>query len=232
MLFVLTFDTDWAEPELVDDTLKILNDFRLSATFFVTNPLDFSRFRNHELAIHPNFSGYENQEEVLKKTLEFLPEKKSKGSRSHKLYNNSPLIASYEKFGIEYDSNYYIPDIKNPEPFFFGYADVLEFPMFFADNGYFSTHNEFNIENINLKDQGTKVFLFHPFHIFMNTNSIDFYEKNKQYYKNFEVLQKNQNKESGTRELFINFLEYIEKNQIETKTLETINDQIRANKLR
>ncbi len=230
MLFALTFDTDWAVPELIDDTLKILDDFHFSATFFITNSIDFSKFKNHELAIHPNFSGYSDQEEILKNTLDILPTKKSKGSRSHKLFHNSTLIASYEKFGIEYDSNYYIPDMENPEPFFFGYADVLEFPMFFADNGYFSTHNEFNITNINLEDQGTKVFLFHPFHIFMNTPNDDFYEKIKNNYKNFDFLQNNVNQGSGTRELFLNFLEHIEKNNIQTSTLEKINEEIRINR--
>ena len=182
-MFGLSFDTDWAGPELIDDTLKILDDFHLSGTFFITNPIDFSKFKNHELAIHPNFSGYSDQEEVLKKTIDFLPTKKSKGSRSHKLYHNSPLISSYEKFGIEYDSNYYIPNSSKPEPFFFGYADVLEIPIFFADNGHFASNNTFELSNLNLENNGVKIFLFHPFHIYMNSNSNDFYEKIKHNYK-------------------------------------------------
>lgn len=140
-------------------------------------------------------------------------------------------MVSYEKFGIEYDSNYYIPCILKPEPFFFGYADVLEIPIFFADNGHFTTSNDFRLSTLNLDDMGVKNFLFHPFHIYMNSNSNSFYEKIKHNYKKFDFLKNEINKNPGTRDLFVRFLEYLEKNNIETFTLESINNKIRKNKV-
>jgi len=137
----------------------------------------------------------------------------------------------YEKLGIEYDSNYYMPSIKKPEPFFFEWVNVLEIPVFFCDDAHFMKSSKFDLSDINLDDSGVKVFLFHPFHVFMNSDSEQFYEKNKANYKNIEFLSKNKQQEiEGTRNLFLKLLEYIEKNDIETRTLTEINDIWRRDK--
>ena len=65
----------------------------------------------------------------------------------------------------------------------------------------------------------------------MNSDSEQFYEKNKANYKNIEFLSKNKQQEiEGTRNLFLKLLEYIEKNDIETRTLTEINDIWRRDK--
>jgi len=230
-MFVISIDADWALQPLLEDTVNLLNDFNLKSTFFITNKIDFSSLKNHELAIHPNYEGFSTQETVIKKTLEILPSKKTKGCRSHKFYYNSPLMEIYEKLGIEYDSNYYMPSIKKPEPFFFEWVNVLEIPVFFCDDAHFMKSSKFDLSDINLDDSGVKVFLFHPFHVFMNSDSDQFYEKNKANYKNIEFLSKNKQQEiKGTRNLFLKLLEYIEKNDIETRTLTEINDIWRRDK--
>jgi len=76
-MFAISIDTDWAIQPLIDDTIKLLDDFKLNSTFFVTNKIDFSSLKNHELAIHPNYEGFSTQETVIKKTLEILPSKKN-----------------------------------------------------------------------------------------------------------------------------------------------------------
>ena len=227
-MFVFTFDTDWALEPLLDDTLKLLNDYKIKSTFFLTNKIDSNLLNNHELAIHPNFEGFSNQEEILSKTLEILPTKKSKGCRSHKLYHNSPLMMSYEKFGIEYDSNYYLPDYNNIQPFFLKWANVLEIPIYFCDDAHYETNSSFDLKNINLNNEGIKVFLFHPFHIFMNTSSDKDYQQHKSNYKDFEYLDNHKNSDNpGTRSLFVKILDFVEKNNIETKTMAEVNDYYR-----
>lgn len=231
-MFVISIDSDWAIEPLIKDTVEILKEYGIKATFFLTNKIDFNILNGHELAIHPKFTTFSNQEKILSKTLDILPTKRCKGSRSHRMYCNSPLIASYEKFGIEYDSNFDIPESSMCNPFFFKGVDVLEIPVYLTDDGQFSTMSSFDLEGVNLDDSGVKVFLFHPFHIYMNTASNADYQKNKPYYKNFKYLQKNRNTaKKGTRNLFLNLLDYIENNDIKTKTMEQVNNIWRQKRL-
>lgn len=231
MLFVVTIDLDWAVEPLLRDTVQILNDYGIKATFFLTNPVDFGILHGHEIAIHPIFEKFSEQEEVLKNTLDFLPTKQSKGSRSHRMYFNSPLLSIYEKFGIKYDSNFDIPVESMCQPFFFKGSDVLEIPVYFADDTHFHTSSRFDLQGVNLNDSGVKVFLFHPFHIFMNTNSNEFYQSHKPNYKNYDYLSKHRNDKNGIRNLFINLLDYIKDHNIETKTMEQVNEIWRNDKL-
>ena len=223
-MFAISIDTDWVIEPVIDDTLNILDDYKITATFFITNKINFNKLKNHELAIHPNLNSIVEQEKTLEETIQILPSKKTRGCRCHKLFHNSPLMKSYEKFGIEYDSNYYLPN-QSIQPFFFGWADVLEIPIFASDMGYFFQHSKFNIENIQLNDDSIKVFLFHPIHIFMNTKNFEQYENIKSFSKDEEYLHSMRKiNENGTRTLFIQLLEFIEKNKIETLPLEKIND--------
>ena len=229
-MFAISIDTDWAVQPLIDETAKLLNDFNIKATFFVTNKFDFKKIQHHELSIHPNFENNLDYEKVLKTCLNFLPTKKSKGTRSHRLHYNTTLPKIYEQLGIEYDSNYILPNFTNPKPFFIPNSNVLEIPFYFGDDQLFQENN-FKISSISLRDSGVKVFMFHPFHIFMNTPSYEFYLKTKKYYKNFNQLEKNKNNsQPGIKDFFISFLEHIEKNDITTKTLLDINNEWRNHK--
>lgn len=224
-MFVLTIDVDWALEELIQDVVELINERKLHSTFFLTNQINFSKLDNHELAIHPYFNSIGNEETTLKNTIDLLPQKQTKGSRSHKLFHSSSILQLYKKYGIEYDSNYYIPSSTQIEPFMIDWADVLEIPFFFADDAYYDTKNRFDLSDINLDDKGVKVFLFHPFHIFMNTRNSYDYSKHKVYYNNFEYLNKNRNiVTKGTRDIFISLLDYIKKNKIETKTMNEVNN--------
>lgn len=224
-VFIISIDADWVSQPLLNDTANILNDFRIKGTFFLTNKIDENKLENHELAIHPNFYGAANYDEVLERTLNILTTRKSKGSRSHKLFYDTPLMASYKKYGIEYDSNYYLSNYDKPMPFFFQRSQILEIPFFFADDSYFFLNSNFELDGINLQDSGVKVFLFHPFHIFMNSNSLDDYQRLKPYYTNYEYLNTRKNYDKpGIRNLFIKLLEFIENRKVETKTMAEINE--------
>ena len=106
----------------------------------------------------------------------------------------------------------------------------MEIPIYASDIGYFYKNTRFNLDKINLDDVGVKVFLFHPFHIFMNTSSLEHYEKLRPFFHNEEHLFSNRKlHENGTRTLFIQLLEYFEKNQIETLRMDEINKIFRMN---
>ena len=229
-MYAITIDADWASNELIQDTVNLLNERKLQTTFFITNKINFSNLNNHELAIHPNFETLGEEEIVFKNIINLLPENKTKGCRSHKLLNSSTIFQLYKKFGIEYDSNYYIPSSNHSQPFLIDWADVVEIPFYFADDAYYETKKNFTLSDIDTSDNGVKVFLFHPFHIFMNTSSVDDYIKHKNFYHDFEYLEKNKNtQKNGIRNMFISLLDHIEKNNIETKTMYEINSIFRKN---
>ena len=89
----------------------------------------------------------------------------------------------------------------------------------------------FDINKINLVDLGVKVFLFHPFHIFMNTSSLSDYTKFKEHYHDLPFLQQYRNlNKKGIRNLFLDLLAYIKSNKIEIKTMDEVNMYYRQNK--
>lgn len=229
-MFVFTIDSDWAINEVIEDVSNLFESYEIKSTFFLTNEIDFSILKNHELAIHPNFENSTNFEEILQKTLNFLPSKKSLGSRSHKLYYNSTLPTIYQKFGIEYDSNYILFNYEKPLPFYIPHTSILEIPFFFGDDALFDSTNEFEIKNYNLNDSGVKVFMFHPIHIFLNTRTIDDYYKVKKYYKDFSKLKEFRNtSKKGIRNIFEDFLKYTKSKKIQTYTMKQVNDYWRKN---
>ena len=52
-LFCLSVDEEWANPEVLSDLLRMLDERRLRATFFCTKP--GVEVPGHERALHPNF---------------------------------------------------------------------------------------------------------------------------------------------------------------------------------
>ena len=223
-MFGLSFDTDWAMDSMIDDTLNLLNEYNVKSTFFITNKINFNKLKNHELAIHPNLNSIIDQEKILEESIQILPSKETKGCRCHRLFHNSSLMKSYEKLGIEYDSNYYMPYEKNIQPFLFEWTDVLEIPIYASDIGYFYKNTKFNLDKFDLSDVGVKIFLFHPFHIFMNTSSNEHYEKLRPFFNDEEYLFSNRKlSTNGTRTLFIQLLEHLEKNHLESFRMDQIN---------
>ena len=96
----------------------------------------------------------------------------------------------------------------------------------------FSTLPNFDLDKINLDDSGVKVFDFHPSHVYMNTHSLDEYEKIKQNYHDVDYLNSVKNYEKpGNRNVFFKILDFIEKNNIEHKTMIEINDLFRSNSI-
>ena len=207
-MFGISIDTDWAVQQVIDDVRKILNEFKIQATFFLTNKIDTTNLNNHELGIHPNYEGETNYESIIQKTLEYLPNKSAKGVRSHKLFYTTSLPTIYKKYGIEYDSNYILPSYESVKPFFIPNSDILEIPFVFGDDQLFSNNTKMKIQDLPLKDSGVKVFMFHPIHIFMNTDSTETYLKFKKYNANFDKLNEiRDHSRTGIRSIFLDFLD-------------------------
>lgn len=221
----ITIDIEWAPDALIENCLDMLNESKIKATFFATHDheTDLSR---HEIAIHPNMLLNTWKEEV-KKLIKSYPD--AKGARFHSLWISAKIYEYLGDCGIEYSSNYYMYNQANICPFMsFNY--IVEIPIFFMDNLHIIFHENsakrdlFSISKLNLKSPGIKVFDFHPIHLYLNTENLGRYEKAKKYYHNPKKLIDFKNNGIGTKNLFIELLEYIKQNKIKTYTLEQIHE--------
>ena len=107
--------------------------------------------------------------------------------------------------------------------------NVCSIPIFFMDRYYMEYGingiKNFSIDELNLSSPGIRVFDFHPIHIFLNTNSLKRYNELKSRYHDFDYLSKNIMEGPGTRTMFIQLLEHISDNGIETYTMSEINQK-------
>jgi hypothetical protein len=219
----ITIDIDWAHNEVLEKCASILDEYGINATFFCTHKHDIHIGNNHELAIHPNYNCNESYEETIGKLMKLYPQ--ANGVRSHGLYSYYKLYSIYEEYGLRYESNYFMYKQANIAPFK-TLNNILQLPIFFSDGSHtvMSGNNNFKLEQFNLKDRGLKVFLFHPIHIFLNTNDLKIYQRAKKYYHEPDKLKNFYNEDDGTRSLFTRLLDYINANSIKTYTMEEINN--------
>ena len=103
-------------------TLDIIEKHNIKATFFVTHETKLLvRMWNNpniELGIHPNFNPLlngdfrygKNFEEVIEYYKNIVPE--AVGVRSHSMTQNSPILDTFEKFGLIYDCNTFTGEIQ------------------------------------------------------------------------------------------------------------------------
>ena len=155
----ITIDLDWAIDSEIFYMLDILSSYDIRSTIFCTHLIDFSNFKEHELAIHPNFLfQYKKSDgDILKSIMKLYPD--AVGVRSHCLYRHSRLLPMFKESGIMYESNYFIP-YKVVEPFFLDNG-ILEIPIYFGDDSKIQT---------NVEPEGFKVYMFHPSNVFKNYN--------------------------------------------------------------
>jgi hypothetical protein len=183
----------------------------------------------HEAAIHPNFERKKSPQEATMELLQLFP--KARGVRSHALAISTRIFEIYAQSGLTYDSSYYMFN-KIIWPFS-TVGNMLEMPIFFEDDLYFKQKEkqEFSLQNLNLESPGLKIFNFHPVHIFLNTYSMSHYLEAKEDYHIPKKLAKKRGKKPGTRNIFIELLEYIQNNCKKTYSLSEIENMTRSGKL-
>ena len=190
-MIALTFDIDWAPDFILNDLIELLEKHSVKGTFFATHKskvIDNIILANHEVGIHPNFNpNFEGKgkhfKTVIDELLYFYPN--SQGVRFHSLGHNSHCIAYCSDKGIKYDSSIYFPLQTEP---YLDYSGIYRVPHQIADlqlviNGRIDI--SFDIYNPKL----LYVFDFHPFHIFLNTLTLDQVQKAKPFLKNYQRLK-------------------------------------------
>ena len=215
-----TFDVDWASDNMVNQLIDICIAKNLKATFFVTHHSStLNRLRNvpeqFEIGIHPNFLSGSTQgsteEEIFNYCKKLAPEAVS--IRTHCIYQHGKLYDAFNKyFGSKIvDSSICMPGIDNIQPFelYTSNGCLVRVPFFWADDYYLLGKQKLEPEAlINLN--GSKVYMFHPIHIFHNTTSMEHYNAVKSNIE-FDKFQGN-----GIFDVFINLVDIVLRKKIET----------------
>jgi len=213
----LTFDIDWAHDQIIEDVLQLLDLYEVWATLFVTHktgvlsPGLFQRHQ-HEIGLHPNFNqllrGESNGKDFLgicSELKEIYPDASS--VRSHSLCFGSLIQTAYESLEITHDSSIIIPYQNNSFPLspWNMWDGLTRVPYFFCDYVTAMTADA-AIESIASR-VGLKVFDFHPIHVFLNTESLDRYERTRDLHHNPKELIKHRYDGYGTRTRLIELLD-------------------------
>lgn len=212
----ITLDIDWAHDEVLWDAIELLEGAGVKATWFITHQtalLEKMRAnRKFELGVHPNFNFLlngdnrlgKNAKEVVERLLHIVPEAVS--VRSHSLTQNSNLLAMFKTLGLTHDCNHLIAEqtgiILKPWLLWNGLVRV---PFFWEDDLACIEKTNTPINGL-LKRKGLKVFNFHPIHIFLNTESMERYERTRDIHQNPIELIKHRYEGEGTRTRFLKLL--------------------------
>ena len=215
-----TFDMDWAIDEVLDDFYQLIKQVDIVGTIHITHQTRFiDLFRKEkylEIGVHPNYNtllfdkGGGSIETVLSEIKEIVPE--AICCRSHALTASSVIDGYYKKYGIKYDLNYYIPAMEGLRiyPFKSSIGDFVRIPFIYEDDLYLNEGKP-HCFKFYLGDSfdAVRVFNFHPIHLYLNTDSIDTYEKARPYFKNHTMLKKCKNQKNyGIRDFFLDLVTF------------------------
>lgn len=217
----LTFDTDWADDEVLRDTVALLDARSIPATVFATHasPLlaGLARHPRIELGLHPNFNalleaGPRNRdaEGVLADLHRTFPQAKS--VRSHSLVQSSRLQYLFAGRGLEFEVNQFMPSwsgvICKP---YREISGLVRVPYFWEDDVHVMAMERGLVPPWNadamLDQQGLKVFDFHPVHVFLNTEHLDRYEQSREMHRDPARLAEHRHAGQGTRTFLNDIIE-------------------------
>jgi hypothetical protein len=219
----LTFDIDWANDDVLKDTIHLVEQADVAATWFVTHKTPvlerLSENPKFEVGIHPNFNPLlsgshdagRNAEEVVQRCLEIAPG--AKAVRSHSMTQSSVLLEVFKESGLTHDANHFVPYSTGIElkPWL-SWNGLVRVPYSWEDDVHI-LYDSIGIRQdcprgiaINRSDRGLKVFDFHPVHIFLNTESLERYERTRPLHQNPAELIKHRYQGYGTRSRLIELL--------------------------
>jgi hypothetical protein len=220
----LTFDIDWAHDDVLSDTVELVEKANLTATWFVTHATQvLNRLKENkrfDLGIHPNFNfllqgrhdAGQTAEDVIKRCMEIVPDVRA--VRSHSMTQSSGLLEIFKACGLTHDANHFVPHHTGIElkPWSI-WNDLVRVPYSWEDDVHILYDTAGMLEKsprdiaMDMNDRGLKVFDFHPIHVFLNTESLDRYERTRPLHQNPSELIKHRYQGYGTRNRLIELLE-------------------------
>lgn len=230
----ITVDTEWAHADVLSDTICLLRQAGVAATFFCTHP--GISVPGHERAIHPNFrwdgdtvrgllkGGGGSQSDffraIVRQSKRFCPE--ATGVRAHSLFYDSQLLPIYQSIGISYDSSYFLPLAERIRPVMKEYG-ILELPVYWMDHWHLVTNrSSFALAELALDRPGLKVFDFHPNLVFLNARSEEQYLESKRFYHDPGWLADHRWHGRGVRTLLLELLEWVNRRKTLNMTMQQV----------
>jgi mRNA-degrading endonuclease YafQ of YafQ-DinJ toxin-antitoxin module len=216
---IIEFDVDWSHEEVIDDTLSLLSQYSVETTWFATHdsPVlqNIVSDRLFEIGIHPNFvpllKGLKtngiNYIDVIAKLKKIYP--MAKVSKSHSLVDSSLILQGLRECGVTHENTLFIdnPEMRYHTPWRL-WNGLVRVPLFWEDDYHTVSPYGENFTSYLKKNNGIRVFGFHPLHVFLNTESLDRYEQTKKFHQNPKELIKHRFKGYGTRNRLIELLNY------------------------
>lgn len=212
----LTFDIDWAHDAVLSDTIDLVTDAGVPATWFVTHatPL-LARLRANplfELGVHPNFNPLlagagmagKDAAEILAQICCVVPE--ARAVRSHSLVMSERLVDVFRDAGLRRVCNSFIPaeSAAACAPWKL-WDDMIVIPHCWQDNVAMRLHGTVRPP---LPGHGLRVFDFHPIHVYLNTPDIAVYEAARPCFQEPETLVRHRvMQRRGTRDILRQILE-------------------------
>lgn len=212
----LTIDLDWCSDEVLAQTMELVQNAGVKATWFATHPsqlLDEIRAQGHEIGIHPNFNslldgtgkgGRDSADIVLDRLLDHF--EYSKSLRSHSLAQSEKLLDLFASRGITHVCNTFIPLSSGiASPPFAMWDGITVVPHSWQDNVALRLGED--SPSFGLLRDGFVVANFHPIHITLNTDTLERYESTRAHHKDIKALSEHINHGSGVRNDFIKLLQ-------------------------
>ena len=217
----LTIDIDWAHDEVLSDTIDLVDQAGVYATWFVTHDTPgLERLRanpRYELGIHPNFNwllaGDARQgadaREVVARLQAIVPE--ARCVRSHSMAQSTGLLQVFADAGLTHDANHFIPAAAGiPLKPWRLWNGMVRIPYDWEDD-VTCAYEEMAMAAPGVAETGRMgglhVFDFHPIHVFLNTESLDRYERTRPFHRNPGELIKYRFDGYGTRNRLLELLE-------------------------
>ena len=210
----LSFDIDWAHDDVILDSYNLVSDYSVETTWFVTHETDVLRTigmdKHIELGIHPNFndllsgSGGGTSNQVIQEARELVPSATT--IRSHSLTQSERLLDQFLDNNFKRICNLFIPYRNQMQvcPYdLWGGAIII--PHRFQDNASLRIGED--LPERHELNTGLHVFDFHPIHVFLNTESLDRYERTRPLHHNPSELIKHRYEGYGTRNRLIELLQ-------------------------
>jgi hypothetical protein len=211
---VLTIDTDWAPEPCLADTFSMLRQAEVPATIFATSDVDPDFLGGFDVGIHPNFQGPAQDTIAIKAELSRLTKQfpMATAVRSHALVWSSRhynvLPEDFEQLRIT--SNYLMFRQPAIRPFV-SQADTVELPIFWVDDlcVYLDDRIDVDANLALLEEPGLKVFAFHPFHVYINSQTRDHVAVARTAYHDPDRLRHHRCDGDGARTMFERLLSRI-----------------------
>ncbi len=216
---ILSVDVDWAHDSVLSDTIDIVVHANIKACFFITHPTKLlTRLRDNpliELGLHPNFDpllngdNKQSPQDILAEISSIVPE--AKVLRSHSMTTSGRWLRFYKELGITHLSNYIMYGDPQIHPFF-QINDLVEAPVFFADDGLLIRRDMLMLDisttpYFSKAWNGLQVYNFHPIHIFLNSETLDRYERSRPFHNKPDELMNYRYEGFGSRDRLIELLD-------------------------